>query len=116
MPAEIEAIYGGEARGCGRRILDIECRWAGGFSVGASRNRALALGALGSLQEEMASLGENLAGVVIYHDRDSVYISYLWLEKLLLDERVRVSYAERGARDNPWIEFFWWRFETENGE
>jgi putative transposase len=29
---------------------------------------------------------------------------------------VRVSYAQRGARDNPWIESFWGRFETESGE
>jgi hypothetical protein len=54
--------------------------------------------------------------VVIHHDRDSVYTSYAWLEELLLKERTQVSYAERGARDNPWIESFWGRFETENGE
>lgn len=27
----------------------------------------------------------------------------------------RLSYAERGAKDNPWIEAFWGRFETESG-
>jgi putative transposase len=110
------AYDGGRKKAWVMVLLDIESRWAGGFSVGASRNRALALGALGSLQEEIASLGEDLAGVVIHHDRDSVYTSYLWLEKLLLEERVRVSYAHRGARDNPWIESFWGRFATENGE
>ncbi len=45
-----------------------------------------------------------------------VYTSYAWLERLLFQERARVSYAERGAKDNPWIESFWGRFETENGE
>ena len=39
-----------------------------------------------------------------------------WLERLLVEERARLSYAQRGAKDNPWIESFWGRFETENGE
>ncbi len=33
-----------------------------------------------------------------------------------MGEKARLSYAERGAKDNPWIESFWGRFETENGE
>jgi putative transposase len=97
-------------------LLDIESRWAGGFAVGASRNRALALEALDALRAEMALLGGTLSGVVIHHDRDSVYTSYRWLEELLLKERARVSYAKRGARDNPWIESFWGRFSTENAQ
>lgn len=36
--------------------------------------------------------------------------------EVLLGEKARLSYAERGAKDNPWIESFWGRFETENGE
>jgi putative transposase len=64
----------------------------------------------------MASLGWHLSGVVIHHDKDSVYTSYRWLEELLLKERARISYAQRGARDNPWIESFWGRFSTENAE
>jgi transposase InsO family protein len=97
-------------------LLDLKSRWAGGFSVGTTRNRSVALEALDDLRREMALLGRTLSGVVIHHDRDSVYTSYAWLEELLLKERTQVSYAERGARDNPWIESFWGRFETENGE
>ena len=33
-----------------------------------------------------------------------------------MEERVKVSYAQRGARDNPWIESFWGRFSVENAE
>ena len=33
-----------------------------------------------------------------------------------MEEGTRLSYAQRGAKDNPWIESFWGRFETENGE
>ena len=37
-------------------LLDIESIWAGGWSVGASRNREMALQAVDSLREGMASL------------------------------------------------------------
>lgn len=95
-------------------LLDIESRWAGGFAVGDSRNRTLALEALGSLRDAMIPLGRNLSEAMIHHDKNSVYTSYLWLEKLLIEDGARVSYAEHGARDNPWIESFWGRFKTEN--
>ena len=98
-------------------MLDIESKWAGGWSVGASRNRKMALEAVDSLREGMALLGQpSLSEVIVHHDKDSVYTSYQWLERLLLEEKSRISYAERGAKDNPWIESFWGRFETENGE
>jgi putative transposase len=58
----------------------------------------------------------SFGGDRVHHDRDSVYTSHAWLERLLLEERARLSYAQRGAKDNPWIESFWGRFETENGE
>lgn len=98
-------------------LLDIESKWAGGWSVGPSRNRHMAMEAVESLREGMASVGRcGLSGVIVHHDRDSVYTSHAWLERLLLEERARLSYAQRGAKDNPWIESFWGRFETENGE
>ena len=68
----------------------------------------MAIEALGSLREGMVSLGcADLSEVIVHHDKDSVYTSYRWLERLLLEERARLSYAERGAKDNPWIESFW---------
>ena len=110
------AYDGGRKKAWVMVLLDLKSRWAGGFAVGASRNRSVALEALHDLRRNIASLGQHFSGVVIHHDKDSVYTSYRWLEELLLKERVRVSYAEHGARDNPWIESFWGRFETENGE
>ncbi|MGH3085788.1 MAG: integrase core domain-containing protein [Rubrobacteraceae bacterium] len=98
-------------------LLDIESKWAGGWSPGPSRNRLMALEAVDGLREGMASLGcGDLCGAVVHHDKDSVYTSRRWLHRLLLEERARLSYAERGARDNPWIESFRGRFETENAE
>jgi putative transposase len=113
-----ELVYdGGSKKAHLMVVLDIESKWAGGWSVGARRNRSMALEAVDSLREGMALLGHaSLSEVIVHHDKDSVYTSYRWVERLLLEERARISYAQRGARDNPWIESFWGRFETENGE
>lgn len=97
-------------------MLDLKSRWAGGWAVGDARNRSVALQALEDLGKNLASLGQRLWGVILHHDKDSVYTSYRWLEEVLLKEKARISYAQRGARDNPWIESLWGRFETENGE
>lgn len=35
---------------------------------------------------------------------------------MILKDKARISYAQRGDRDNPWIESFWGRLETESGE
>lgn len=113
-----ELLYDGGSRKAWLMVmLDITSRWAGGWPLDPSRNRAMALEAVENLREGMAPLGhDTLSDVIVHHDKDSVYTSYRWLERLLLEERARLSYAERGARDNPWIESFWGRFETENGE
>jgi transposase InsO family protein len=60
-------------------------------------------------------VGRGTEGLIVHHDEDSVYTSYEWLQKLLIRDRARVSYAERGARDNPWIESLWGHFKVENG-
>jgi transposase InsO family protein len=63
----------------------------------------------------MAALGQPLEGTILHSDLDSVYTSYHWLRQVLLDDGLRVSYSERGAKDNPWIESFWGRMKTEEG-
>lgn len=113
-----ELLYDGGARKAWLMVLlDIGSKWAGGWSVDPSRRGTMALKAVDDLREKMISVGGgNLSGVIVHHDKDSVYTSYRWLERLLLKEEARLSYAERGAKDNPWIESFWGRFETESGE
>lgn len=111
-----ELLYNGGTRKAWMMVLlDTESKWAGGWSVGTSRNRRMALEAVDSLRAGMDPLSRSsLSGVIVHHDKDSVYTSYSWLRRLLLEEGARPSYAERGAKDNPWIESFWGRFETEN--
>jgi len=68
----------------------------------------------------MAALGQPLEetileGTILHSDLDSVRAGYDWLRQVLLDEGLRVSYSERGAKDNPWIESLWGRMKTEAG-
>jgi transposase InsO family protein len=63
----------------------------------------------------MSALGMPLEGQVVHHDQDSVYTSYRWLRTILLDDGLRVSYSENGAKGNPWIESLWGRTKTEIG-
>ena len=49
----------------------------------------------------------------MHHDRDSVYTGYEWTSQLLSKDGLRVSYALRGAKDNPEMESFNGRFKTE---
>ena len=94
-------------------FLDIQTRWIAGFGVGAHRNRALAIYCLDQLQNNLACLDRRLSDILIHHDRDSVYTSYDWLHRVLIEERAGISFAMNGAKDNPWIESFWGRFKTE---
>ena len=41
--------------------------------------------------------------------------SYRWLRTILLEDGLRVSYSENGAKGNPWIESLWGRTKTEIG-
>jgi hypothetical protein len=67
------------------------------------------------VKEALADVGHGTDGLIVHHDEDTVYTSYDWLQRLLIRDRARVSYAERGARDNPWIESLWGHFKVENG-
>ena len=58
--------------------------------------------------------GRTPAGVIVHHDRDPVFTSYDWTGRLVLEDKARVSYALRGARDNTEMESFFGRFKTEN--
>jgi len=63
----------------------------------------------------MRSFDLDLRGRIIHHDQDSVYTSYRWLRTILLEDGLRVSYSENGAKGNLWIESLWRRTKTEVG-
>jgi len=88
--------------------------WVAGWAVGKSANRELALRCWEAAKESLAKVGQDPRGLIVHHDQDTVYTSYLWLSQLLIGDGVVVSYCEQGAKDNPWMKSFWGHFKVEN--
>jgi transposase InsO family protein len=111
---------GGARRAHLMAVVDVGSRCALGWAVGPSANRKLALRCWERVHARMGALDHSLEGTILHSDLDSVYTSYDWLRQVLLDDGLRVSYSERGAKDNPWIEsqrrnFCEGRMKTEEG-
>ena len=95
-------------------FIDHCSKYCIGWAVGEYGDADLALVAWDSAVERLQELGIAHQGLIVHHDRGSVFTSYRWTSRLLLDDRVRVSYALGGAKDNPEMESFNSRFKTEN--
>jgi putative transposase len=85
-----------------------------GWAVGRRANTTLALRAWKRAKTTLQQLGRSWTGMIVHHDRDTVYTGYGWTAQLLLEDRVRLSYALRGGKDNPQIESFNGHFKGEN--
>lgn len=106
---------GGTRKAWFMAMVDIEGKWAPGWAVGPRRNRELAARCWRRTYQAFAEFSLGVDGLIVHQDQDSVYTSYDWLQTLLLDHGVRVSYSETGARENPWVESMWGRIKTEIG-
>jgi len=106
---------GGSRKAYLMAVVDLESKYVPGWEVGPSANRKLAMRCWEQVREQMENLGEELDEKIIHHDLDSVYTSYQWLEAILLDDEMRISYSENGAKRNPWIESLWGRTKAEIG-
>ena len=95
-------------------MVDVNSDWVPGWAVSLSKDTTLALEGWREVVEAYGTFGRDVAGIVVHQDRDPVFTSYAWLRDLVVDSGVRVSYSERGALDNSWIESFWARFKGEN--
>lgn len=95
-------------------IIGHTSKLAWGWAVGRRANTALALTAWAQAKETLAQLQVDYAGLIMHHDQDPVYTSHAWLDQLLLKDKVRLSYALAGAKDNPAMESFNGRFKGEN--
>jgi len=82
-------------------IIGHTSKMAFGWVVGESADTVLALQAWERAQETFQQLDIPYATMIMHHDRDSVYTGYEWTSQLLLKDRLRLSYALRGAKDNP---------------
>ena len=63
----------------------------------------------------MSDLGTGLDARIIHHDQDSVHTGYRGLRAILLEDAMRVSYSEHGAKGPPWIQSLRRRTKPEVG-
>jgi len=94
-------------------IIGHVSKMAYGWAVGGSADTALALRAWEQTKATFRRLDVRYAGMIMHHDRGSAFISYEWTSQLLLENGVRLSYALRGAKDNPEMELFNGHFKNE---
>jgi transposase InsO family protein len=85
-----------------------------GWAVGESANRILALQAWRQARVTIRQLNIEPAGMVMHQDQGSVYTSYAWTGRLLLNDHLQISYSLDGARGNTEMEAFISRFKNEN--
>ena len=95
-------------------LLDHHTKIVLGWALGERTNTELALAAWKDAKEFLKLRNISPDGMIVHHDRDSVFTSYRWLDRLLRKDKVRVSYALNGPGDNPEMESFFGRFKTEN--
>jgi putative transposase len=94
-------------------IIGHASKMAFGWAVGESADTGLALQAWERAKSTFRQLETPYQGTIMHHDRDPVFTGYRWTAQLLLEDGLRMSYALRGAKDNPEMEAFNSRFKTE---
>jgi putative transposase len=94
-------------------IIGHTSKIAFGWAVGERADTLLALQAWERAKNSFRQLEIPYPGMIMHHDRDSVFTGYGWTAQLLLEDGLRLSYALRGAKDNPEMEAFHSRFKTE---
>jgi putative transposase len=85
-----------------------------GQALGESADTELALKAWENAKFMLKKLGQKVEGIIIHHDQDGVYIGYRWLYQVAVEDKVRISYSEDGAKGNVYTESFIGRFKSEN--
>ena len=94
-------------------ILDHVTKSLLGWALDEQRTTEVALRAWAMARCRLRRWGA-LSGLILHHDQDPVFTSYDWVRRLLVHDRVRLSYALNGAKDNPEMESFNSRFKNEN--
>jgi putative transposase len=94
-------------------ILGHASKMVYGWAVGEATNTTLALKAWRQARGTLQRFGICCTGMILHQDQDPVFTSYAWTAQLLRKDGVRLSYALRGAKDNPEMESFNSRFKTE---
>jgi putative transposase len=94
-------------------IIGHVCKMAYGWALGESADSELAIKAWSMAKRTFGRLGITCKGMIMHHDQDSVYTGHMWTGQLLLRDKVRLSYALDGAKDNTEMESFNGHFKQE---
>jgi putative transposase len=109
-----ELLYAdGTAKAYLMPIIDHTSKLVYGWAVGEQAYTELALLAWQRAKQTFRKYGLACEGMIVHHDQDTVYTSYAWTGQLLLQDKVQLSYALDGAKDNPAMESFNSRFKAE---
>jgi putative transposase len=85
-----------------------------GWAVGKSANTELALTALEQMKETFNRLNISFNDMILHQDKDSVFTSNIWIDKVLRKNKIRLSYSGNGARGNTEMESFNGHFKCPN--
>jgi len=94
-------------------ILGHQTKMVYGWALGPERNSHVAIRACERALETFQRFDICPEDMIVHHDRDSVYRSFRWLWRLLMEDGVWLSFAMRGAKDNTVMEAFNGRFKEE---
>ena len=111
-----ELVYGeGKRKAHLAAYVDVKSKVVIGWAVAPSADRRLALTAWRRAKKQLAHYGLETASRTVHSDQDAVYRSHDYLSELILEDGIRISFSERGCKDNPWIESLWGRMKVEIG-
>jgi len=85
-----------------------------GWSLGPYADTESALKALDMTIETFKAMKIDYEGMILHQDQDSVFTGSRWVQEVLVENKIRLSYTENGARDNPAMESFNSHFKCPN--
>ena len=93
-------------------FIDFKSRRICGWNIGFSDNTDNALSAYIKTKRYLKRMDVGMENIIIHQDQDRVFTGYRYAGALSNDD-VRMSFTERGFKDNPYIESFFSRFKEE---
>ena len=94
-------------------ILDHKSKFVAGYALEKRKDTDTALKAIKRAVSKLEELGKSFKDKIVHHDQDPVYTGYSWMRQVLVDLKARISYSERGAKGNTFMESFNSRFKSE---
>lgn len=94
-------------------IIDHRSKFLAGYALDKLKDTDTALKAIKRATGMLKELGHSFKDKIIHHDQDPVYTGYSWMRQILVDLKASISYSERGAKGNTFMESFNSRIKRE---